>query len=604
MNNKSQLVIFDKGRWRIRLAPSATSDEVVAFAASELRRYLARLAGASLPGNRADRQAVPLILELDSNSHLPHDAFTITVTAQAVELRGTTGRGVLYAVYALLEELGCLWTYPTAAEEIVPRRKRLELKPGQRTEIPAIAQRGLGLYGLYADTLALGRDMLDWMAKNRLNLVLTSADRQDEPTRTQAMHWPEVAAALLPELRRRGIILEHSEHMTHLFFPPALFKQHPEWFALIAGKRQCRQMCFANSDAVAYFAKRLAEYAKAHPEAQILGTWPLDGGGYCECKACQKPDIAFRAIRRVAEAVQKARADLTVEYLAYTPQTLPVPKATPPLSNMSALVCDRLDDLAREWVRHMQGARGACYFEYNLGDNYRWKANVWLRPEAAVQTAHAISAIGYHGVISLFLPIRNWWRSAFNTWFFARACWQHDLDVNHELDLYCARYFGDVACHLPGDVARHLPRDVTPAMRPLLNRILHRLQDPVLQQAYHGIASPGSSPKKAKRGEIRRAMLRMARESAALQKDLKKLERRSASASIRLNIRRWRAYVEYFAAYYPTRSAKNLPRPLPGTPIPQELFRWLKSQPTELAAVNTPPEFLEWRFDKFTAWGG
>ena len=262
------------GQWRVSLVPPTTGGVVVDFAASELGRYLELLSGEPLPVGAAG--LIPLVLELAPDTHLPQDAFTIAVAPGEIRLSSTTGRGVLYAVYALLEELGCLWVYPTSGEEIIPRRDRLTLAVGPRTHVPAIAHRGLTLHGLYAETAEIGREMIDWMAKNRLNLILTSADRPDEPTRAQAMHWPEVAEALLPELRRRGMILEHSEHMTHLFFPPELFETHPEWFAQVDGRRQCKQMCFANADAVAFFAERLAEYAAAHPEVQVLGTWPLD----------------------------------------------------------------------------------------------------------------------------------------------------------------------------------------------------------------------------------------------------------------------------------------------------------------------------------------
>jgi hypothetical protein len=96
----------------------------------------------------------------------------------------------------------------------------------------------------------------------------------------------------------------------------------------------------------------------------------------------------------------------------------------------------------------------------------------------------------------------------------------------------------------------------------------------------------------------------MQQEARDLSKALLTLESRTRDDAVRLRLRRWRTYVEYFEAYYPTRSEANLPRPVPGTPIPHDLIRWLQSQPAELAMVNAPADFLEWRFDKFTTWGG
>jgi len=46
-------------------------------------------------------------------------------------------------------------------------------------------------------------------------------------------------------------------------------------------------------------------------------------------------------------------------------------------------------------------------------------------------------------VISLFLPIQNWWRSSFNNWFFARSCWEKDLNVPAYIKKYCQDHYGD-----------------------------------------------------------------------------------------------------------------------------------------------------------------
>lgn len=134
---------------------------------------------------------------------------------------------MLYAVYALLERLGCRWVHPGEAQEIVPKLVAIDLPDGEHIEIPRIEHRGLALYGLYDKTAELGAVMIDWMAKNRLNLLLTSWERPD-PTNTQTMFWHQVGDRLVPELKRRGILLDMSEHSTEYFFPRSLFHEHPE----------------------------------------------------------------------------------------------------------------------------------------------------------------------------------------------------------------------------------------------------------------------------------------------------------------------------------------------------------------------------------------
>lgn len=249
--------------------PKHDGNEVIGFAATELQRYLERMTGAQLPISHETVQGKGPVftLHLDTENAPPSDAFRIAIAPNSVELRASSPRGVLYAVYALLEKLGCRWVHPGEAQEIVPRLNTLDLPEGEHTETPHIEHRGLALYGLYADTVELGTRMIDWMAKNRLNLLLTSWERPD-PTNTQTMFWYQVGEQLLPELQRRGILLDMSEHSTEYFFPRSLYTEHPEWFGLNDGKRNAYQMCYSNKDGVEYFGRERALTTKKNTQGR------------------------------------------------------------------------------------------------------------------------------------------------------------------------------------------------------------------------------------------------------------------------------------------------------------------------------------------------
>ena len=234
----------------------------------------------------------------------------------------SASRGLLYAVYSLLEELGCRWVFPGDAEEVVPRLETLQARAGKRRSIPRLVRRGLALYQLNERTQDLAVGIIDWMAKNRLNHLMTSWERNFE-TDGHDMRWKDVAPELLAEVQKRGITLEVSEHMTHLFFPPEMFDQHPDWFALVDGARTRGQICFSNDEAVAYFGEQLSEFSAVHPEIDVIGTWPLDGLGYCECKGCRQPYTAFEAFETWADSVNEVRPGLEVEFLAYKPRPFP-----------------------------------------------------------------------------------------------------------------------------------------------------------------------------------------------------------------------------------------------------------------------------------------
>lgn len=94
---------------------------------------------------------------------------------------------------------------------------------------------------------------------------------------------------LLPELQKRGFVIEMSEPCAPVFFPRSLAKEHPEWFALNHGSRKLGpppysgQMCYSNKDdvpkgatnpAVAVRIGRLktyVEYSRLHGEAMASG---------------------------------------------------------------------------------------------------------------------------------------------------------------------------------------------------------------------------------------------------------------------------------------------------------------------------------------------
>jgi hypothetical protein len=433
-------------------------DQIIRFAASELQSYLKKITGKELlivqsgeikPG----KKAIQLVLQNDEALKL--DGYKINTSVNDIRLVSCEPRGLLYAVYTLLEESGCSFFYPGESEEYVPLSTKIIFRLDSTIYNPILEHRGLAPYGLQANSADLGRKFIDWMAKNRLNYILVSEDRpSDCDGPAHGSIWKEVREELLPELQKRGFIIEMSEHCAPVFFPRSLYKDHPDWFAMKNGERKLGpppysgQMCYSNTKAVEYYAAAIAEYAAKHPEFHVIGTWPLDGGEYCECEQCKDPETVFKAVKHVAGKVRLVRPDMIVEHLAYKVQTWQTPGTEKIPDNISVLWCPdagEMDSLAHKWIDKVSRAGGVYQFEYYMGDNYRTRANVWLRPEYSAQVARHANEMGFRGVISLFLPIQNWWRSSFNNWFFARACWDPDLDIKLCIRKYCHDFYGNKA---------------------------------------------------------------------------------------------------------------------------------------------------------------
>ena len=549
----------------------ANADAVTSFAASELQQYLQEITGALLPITKQPAEInkrLSIQFQIRSDPTLLYDAFQIDVSQSQILLTAEKARGLLYAAYTILEDAGCAFVYPGKAEEIVPENPSLAFATGKQTFVPTIEHRGLTFYGLQASSLELGRKIIDWMAKNRLNIIMPSEDRpSDCPGPAHGSHWNQVGDELLPEVQKRGFVIDMSEHSTHIFFPHSLFIEHPEWFALNNGVRKLGQMCYANADAIEYYANAQADYAAKHPQIHMLGTWPLDGGGYCECEKCKDPETVFKAVMRVAQKVHAVRPDMTVEHLAYKKQTWEVPKTLKVPENVSILFCpyDR-KELARDWVKAAGAARGVYFFEYKMGDNYHFVANVWLRPEFAKKMAGHAENIGFRGVISLYLPIENWWRNSFNTWFFARACWNRNLDINSQMQKYCRRYYG----HHAEELAE------------IFQIIFNELQNEKLHSCHNALDGKNGNPVNPE------GLTRTEKAAEIILKKLADIRTQTTDSVIIDRLDRIDIYVRYFRLYYQVYSTQSKSQL-------KKLIEFSRQNSKFQDGVLMYPEYIQWR---------
>ncbi len=194
--------------------------------------------------------------------------------------------------------------------------------------------------------------------------------------------------------------------------------------------------------AMEHYTKELNKWLKDKPWVDIIGTWPLDGGGYCTCNECKVPETIVKAIKKLAINVKEEHPDVIVEYLCYKKLQAP----TTAEDNMNILYCPNLElhpELEKGWLKAAKDAEGVCQFEYLMADHYRYKGHVWLRPETAIESANYIVENGFKGSVSLYLGLQVWWRGAFNYYFFGKAMWEENLEVKPILKEYCDLYYGN-----------------------------------------------------------------------------------------------------------------------------------------------------------------
>ena len=424
------------------------------FAATELQRHIRLATGREIPvvdcltdGKRnivVGDMAKQLLPEVDAIiSTVRHDGFAHHCDGGNLIIVGNCPRGTLNGVYTLLHDWGFRWVYPKKGNDVIPPLTSHSFSFGTRIVNPDLELRGVCIFPVNEENLANLREIIDWMGKNRINTFMSSINRANNRKLGWIVDWMKVSDQLLPELQKRGIILNISEHSNRYFFPTSYFEEHPEWFAMNAeGKRFATgQMCYSNAEGVSVLVENYARYVEDHPEVDIIGTWPEDGYGFCQCEQCKKPGAVLNAVNKIAERIEQIRPDLTVEYLSYTKETSEVPADILPRHNMAVLVANTR--VAEEWRKKTEkvGGRGVYQLNYHIADNTAHRASLPLRFEKTRQDCLNAKQIGLRGIIPFFIGIDTWWRSALNLYFMTQFSWDVKKSVDEILKDFCGAYF-------------------------------------------------------------------------------------------------------------------------------------------------------------------
>ena len=454
---------------RIELKEQAYSSAdftILTFAKEELARYLTMM----LETVSTDDI---LQIRLELKEGLRYDGYCIEQEKNIISIWSAYARGILHGVYELLRQFGCNFLFPGKERQIIPKLKEFPVLMQNVKKEPYLEYRGMCFYDTTKETLSQTSDAIDWMCKNGYNFLLTSIHRLDDTEQgDHAILWDEIKEDINPEVIKRGIVVDLSEHSTDYYFPKEeLYEEHPEWFSLLQGVRYPGQICYSNQEAVKAYAESIVNFVKERDDLEFFGIWPLDGGGYCECENCKDPLTVYRANQFIAKEISKVRPDLTVEHLAYTPQSFARPTDSME-KNMSVLVCSERGRVAYEWGRKAKEAGGAFYFDYMTADHYRYRSFVKLNPHFIKDTINTMVAYEYRGIVSLYLPVTCWWQASLNYWYMAKLYYDPTADLSDLTKELSGLLFGS---------------DHQEKMAEILGMIYDKLQDPALWSSYvHG----------------------------------------------------------------------------------------------------------------------
>lgn len=156
-----------------------------------------------------------------------------------------------------------------------------------------------------------------------------------------------------PDLGRRWFLGGERRSIGHGF--PSLvsreeyFEIHPEWFALLDGKRnpyvEWWQYCYSNDELAQTIADKICEKFEKDPDL-IQHTVAINDGwyhGWCECEKCRAignpSDTAIYFSNKLAKLIGKRFPNHKLTFLSYFPTYFPPTKAVDPAPNVEVMFC-------------------------------------------------------------------------------------------------------------------------------------------------------------------------------------------------------------------------------------------------------------------------
>ncbi|MBU0638451.1 MAG: DUF4838 domain-containing protein [Planctomycetes bacterium] len=455
----------------IAIPPQATAVEQTA--AAELRDYLARVTGATLPlisqaQAPADTPRIvvgdgPLTRRLLPDvqlAALAPDTIIMRTVGRDLVLCGHPRRGTLLAAITFLEDVvGVRWW--TMTETFVPARPTLAIPTLAVSYTPPVLDRATRYLelsdGCFTNHKTVTPEEQRAMGVFASRLRLNGHDLYTIP--------PERGGA-------NGLLgWVHTFYQINGLLPPGKhFKDHPEWYSLVDGKRRDAnaQLCLTNEDMRAEMVRVVLERLRANPDATMISVSQNDWRGNCECDCCRALDeqegtpagSLIHFINAVAEQVEKEFPNVLIETLAYHYTRVP-PKHVRARRNVVVRLCNVECDFSKPLTAEVEANRR---FRENIEawsqispQLYIWdyvtNFRNYLLPHPNFHVlAPNLRFFVKHHAIGIFEQGDSGCRVGdfvrLRAWYLAHLLWNPDADEKALLAEFMNGYYGAAAPHL------------------------------------------------------------------------------------------------------------------------------------------------------------
>jgi hypothetical protein len=441
------LTIAQNGEAKAVIVVAADATEPERHAADELAVFLRQITGAKFeiqapPAAGQSRllvgpEAAKLADTNFSTEGLGSDGTVIRTVGNDLILAGGRPRGTLYAVYTFLEDhVGCRWW--SSKVSAIPTKPTLEVDRLNVRYVPPLEFRETFWFDAFDG---------DWSVRNKSN---GNSERLDEKQGGKHKY----------------------EGFVHTFFPlippDKYFKNHPEWFSEIDGKRvhERAQLCLTNEEMRAELVKNLKERLRNNPAATIASVSQNDWHGNCKCSKCatiEKEEdspagLMLRFVNTVAEDIEDEFPNVAISTLAYQYTRKP-PKITRPRQNVIVRLCSiecsfskpLADERNKKFRDDIVGWSKICNRLYIWDYTTNFRHYIMPHPNLRVLGPNVKFFVDHNvkGIFEQGAYTSNGAEMAeLRAWVLAKLLWNPSLDGQKLIDEFIAGYYGPAGHHI------------------------------------------------------------------------------------------------------------------------------------------------------------
>ena len=432
---KREFLLAENSRASLPIVVPSNADISTLYAAEELSKYLRLITGADFEiQNNAPKSRNAIRVGFPYKGEKKLDEIRIFVKEGSLHITGEGKRGILYATYRLLENVGCGFWAPD--NETIPNLKKLSV-PFDIDIVNAPAFEVRQPHG------ASTYNHPEWKVKIGAN--------GDMYCRTGSLAGKFGG-------HRQYDISQSAAGLYGYGKKADLLAKHPEWFAWRKKKnsRSGQQICMTNAGCREEVLRRVEEIMAKDPSRRQISVSIGDGFEFCQCESCEKirksegeSGLGVDLANYIARSVKDRYPSLRILTFAYEATKRP-PKTMRLEPNVDVCFAFIQRDYSRspsEFKPHDELL--AKWTELSGGNVYVWGYNAqfksYFTPYPIIdQMGDEMRTYKKFGVKGVFMQMSESALSDFidmKCWLFSKLAWNPEQD-----EMALMRQWCDGAC--------------------------------------------------------------------------------------------------------------------------------------------------------------